>query len=624
MEVDGPNEPVTNTSASELVDVKPQIRPFPLKAPDESMSCTTPRPKQELQTTSTKSANLPSPLVKREPSPISKTLLSSRKAAPASPIYISSGSEDSDEVDAQMDMSQSKSETHDHSEAGHDPHEEQEQDELDEDMEGSESNPADERSPVGERSPADESSLSDESSESKPDEDVSDAQNTEDMEGVENTAETDHEPQGSPRKSPSRERSPSTPSSSSLPSTLPGIPKAKRRPQPRAISSSQPPSEAKKRLLPPNLPSATQPVASSSSRRSQSRASTLAHSKTPVNNTGDIVLCDSEEDDKRYAKRQKTHSAGPSHGKARKSRTRHPRYWFLDGSVVVQLEDIMFRLHRSRLASQSTYFQELFSSDLGALGEDPFDFVEQYPVYPVKGVSVTDFEELLVALDNAISYVYEPPTFPQLAAILRASQTLRFTALEDFASRTLLKMWPQALSKLSASHIPHASETVLLARKCDMPSILKRAFYELLRTTRLGEDEDADPEDPDVINTQISRQDLARLIKAREELVSRWIVTAGSPPDITCNPDPNSNSANHPPDKAKLLNDWQQHVKRNLFEECLYDPLVGLRRLGEINWEGMGYCHNCVKLWRDLWTAQGEKLWQQLDLWLGLPTNEEE
>ena len=152
-----------------------------------------------------------------------------------------------------------------------------------------------------------------------------------------------------------------------------------------------------------------------------------------------------------------------------------------------------------------------------------------------------------------------------------------------------------------------------------MPELSKRAFYELVRTTRLGEDEDADTEDPDVMNAMISRQDLARLIKAREELVSRWIFTAGGPPDLTC-----GTVTDHPPlDKAKLLNDWQEHVKSSLFEECIYDPLVGLQRLIDIKWEGLGYCGACVGAWRDVWQAQRVKLWQQLDLWLDLPADEQ-
>jgi hypothetical protein len=225
-------------------------------------------------------------------------------------------------------------------------------------------------------------------------------------------------------------------------------------------------------------------------------------------------------------------------------------------------------------------------------------------------------------------YVFKPPAFSQLAAILRASQKLQFTSLEDFASRILLEMWSSDLDKLTAAHIKHASETIVLARECEIPELLKRAFYELVRKARLGEDEDADTDDPEVARTQISRQDLARLIKTREELVSRWILTAGSPPEILCplasvDP-PNDESARCLQARANNLVNWQELVKKTLFEEFLYDPLIGLQRLGEIKWEELGYCEGCVKAWRDSWLAQREKLWRQLDIWLGLPTDEDE
>ena len=189
-------------------------------------------------------------------------------------------------------------------------------------------------------------------------------------------------------------------------------------------------------------------------------------------------------------------------------------------------------------------------------------------------------------------------------------------------------MWPTDLAKLSNAATKHAAETIILARECEMPELLKRAFYELLRTARLGQDEDADLNDPEVMKKQISRQDLARLIKTREELTARWIWTADKPPEIPC-PLP---EADPPTDdctkciqaRANNLTHWQDVVKKSLlFEECLYDPLHGLQRLTEVDWPALGYCEGCVKAWKVSWAAQREKLWQQLDVWLDLPTGDD-
>ena len=59
-------------------------------------------------------------------------------------------------------------------------------------------------------------------------------------------------------------------------------------------------------------------------------------------------------------------------------------------------------------------------------------------------------------------------------------------------------MWPSELSKLNAEVIPNASETIVLAKRCDMPELLKRAYYELLRTGGLGQDEDGSEDEGEV------------------------------------------------------------------------------------------------------------------------------
>lgn len=190
-------------------------------------------------------------------------------------------------------------------------------------------------------------------------------------------------------------------------------------------------------------------------------------------------------------------------------------------------------------------------------------------------------------------------------------------------------MWPADLAKLTVKHTKHASETIILARESEMPELLKRAFYELLRTARLGQDEDADLEDPEVAKKQISRQDLARLIRTREELTARWIWSADRPPEVPCPlADADPPTEEHTKCKqARASNfvNWQDTVKKTLlFEECLYDPLHGLQRLAGADWAAMGYCSGCVNAWKVSWAAQREKLWQQLDVWLGLPDDNDE
>ncbi len=45
------------------------------------------------------------------------------------------------------------------------------------------------------------------------------------------------------------------------------------------------------------------------------------------------------------------------------ARKRSENFWHLDGSVVVQVQNTLFRLHRSRLTQQSEYFAALQNGD---------------------------------------------------------------------------------------------------------------------------------------------------------------------------------------------------------------------------------------------------------------------
>lgn len=102
-------------------------------------------------------------------------------------------------------------------------------------------------------------------------------------------------------------------------------------------------------------------------------------------------------------------------------------------------------------------------------------------------------------------------------------------------------MWPASLPGVNDPELGtavHAEEMICLARTCARPSLLKRAFYELLRAPRLGRDPDLDVEmddDEDIPAERraqrISRADLARLIRAREELAAEWARGAALPPD---------------------------------------------------------------------------------------------
>jgi hypothetical protein len=82
------------------------------------------------------------------------------------------------------------------------------------------------------------------------------------------------------------------------------------------------------------------------------------------------------------------------------------------------------------------------------------------------------------------SYSVESPPFQIVASILRCSTALEFPKFREFAVHTLMNAWPDDLERFS---IPlkwpeYAADTVSLGRQYNIPGVLKRALYELMRT----------------------------------------------------------------------------------------------------------------------------------------------
>jgi hypothetical protein len=92
---------------------------------------------------------------------------------------------------------------------------------------------------------------------------------------------------------------------------------------------------------------------------------------------------------------------------------KHSRFWALDGNVILQFDAVAFKVHRSRLATQSVWFEKLFEKRAGR--EEPLEWdeeeindvvvedIEGVDVYHLDSVgSMEDFEALLSAMEDAM------------------------------------------------------------------------------------------------------------------------------------------------------------------------------------------------------------------------------
>ncbi|KAI8989213.1 hypothetical protein BD414DRAFT_577903 [Trametes punicea] len=306
-------------------------------------------------------------------------------------------------------------------------------------------------------------------------------------------------------------------------------------------------------------------------------------------------------------------------------RRRSDNFWHLDGSVDIQVQNKLFRLHRSRLAQQSEYFAALFRRSNGSKTSPVLvehDFVDSCPVYVVRGVSVLDFERLLAALDSGIS-----------------GQGISMASLKQNMS---MHRTPQRPSSLH----------------CDLPEPLKCAYYHLIRTPDFGQDLAAyvHAESSGVNSTTSSRlksetgedeenaprarlpaSDLLCLVSAKEALQKEWLELLRAPPlssAFPCQPSqiPMETRGAQVKEAARRCADarkleekrWMSRLIRNkVFELGMVDIFAGMQQLINTEWKGKGFCVGCATERRDAWSARRERLWDRLDVLLGLKGEDE-
>lgn len=211
------------------------------------------------------------------------------------------------------------------------------------------------------------------------------------------------------------------------------------------------------------------------------------------------------------------------------------------------------------------------------------------------------------------------PSFAKVASILRASHALDFTKFYNWSKMALEKMWgvPDDLS--SVTSLPslqnlvadHATETIIIARMCGVPRVLRRAMYELLRSEEFGRPLSKSgsvgekAKGSNGIGEGISNVDYQRLIKARETLSSLWMGLLapggqGGISIITCPQNlprrlVNAGSTSTSTSTSTSLSVQQClsiHTPRDIenflriFKAYGRDPLVGLEELCGVQWSG--------------------------------------
>lgn len=218
-------------------------------------------------------------------------------------------------------------------------------------------------------------------------------------------------------------------------------------------------------------------------------------------------------------------------------------------------------------------------------------------------------------------YLERSRTFTELASLLRASRALSSPRMLAYAQRALSKFVSEddAVEAALFSNLD-AVEAIVLGREHDAPSLIKRAFYKLLhledavlfalQTRKHG---------PHMSTTD---EDIALLSSARRRVDQHWVKSCLAPIPFLMAPCPSALNAATPGCETSIrhagsLTDWTKVLKHDILASGAlseYDLYAGEA------WNQYGYCELCGAAAQTFWREKKQEVWEELHVWLGLPS----
>ncbi|KAF8965743.1 hypothetical protein BDZ97DRAFT_2074519 [Flammula alnicola] len=311
------------------------------------------------------------------------------------------------------------------------------------------------------------------------------------------------------------------------------------------------------------------------------------------------------------------------HYKTRETYVEHQDYWISDGNVLLQIGNVRFKLHKSRLANQSTWFQILFGQYTFEFEGPPDGFEGQENIDGATataevvhglhlfylnfngGPSAEEFADLLTAMDNAINYIKQRPPYPFLQNVFKASSFYHLTAYTDATLQMIEALFPDIPAKITAHNSPHAIEALMLARAHKLSKVLWCTFYQLARTSSkivpASETGAGAADTPDPLEG-LAAKDLVLLLDLQKKLALRWdaIIPIA---ESTCA-------------HQKCTEALRPNTVLALRKDHLFDPIFGINKLLKQNWGSKGFCEaEKEKVIANL-EKERMSIWDDMKVWL--------
>ncbi|KAJ7701215.1 hypothetical protein B0H17DRAFT_924902 [Mycena rosella] len=281
-------------------------------------------------------------------------------------------------------------------------------------------------------------------------------------------------------------------------------------------------------------------------------------------------------------------------------------FWFNDGTVVLQVEKMLYRVYRGLLASHSTVFHDTFSIPQPAEGAIE---IEGCPVVQLHDKE-RDFTRFLKALHHCGSYkTCAVSGFSELKSILLLSDKYDVAVLRDSMTSILSDLYPTSLGKWTdrklhrppgySSYIPPRDHVSALnvAVKMNMRSILPAIMYDICTRSEL----EAIVFGMGQTRLKIEKQEYRKIcIAAIPSLMKAQRRALGylkpSSLDDECE------------DRASCDAECLRWFALDLGDED-FDPLDDSN---STEWENFAVCPSCLESAKAAWSAVCENLWDDL------------
>ncbi|KAF8663992.1 hypothetical protein AX16_000843 [Volvariella volvacea WC 439] len=315
----------------------------------------------------------------------------------------------------------------------------------------------------------------------------------------------------------------------------------------------------------------------------------------------------------------------------------HPTYWFDDATLVLAIQDQLYKIHQSLLSRLSPFLKSRVERDRISVNGHHHPNVDakrgliHVEVEHTRGVTPSDVDVLLGVIYHDISLTSDL-SFNQIASLIRASSPtqLDLPAIHALSVQALARLIPSGIPT-RPYHPEYLVEAISLAADYQIQEIKKPLLYSLLTIA-----DEAEPEEPEATaNAKAAAADSDKGTQGEEgypgstSAASRHTPTP--PPQIQKAVDHlmervishftpilyTPSAGSHMNCTDVFAEHWMELViAPSLSDGGVYRAIESLERLKGIDWKGLGMCESCVKEKEEEWTEEQENIWKLVDGWL--------